>query len=66
MERYIFECKYCKTVFEEPMSKQINDLSAAVQQIVRLHQCTEDREIEGIAHLIGIRHNVPDTEDGTE
>lgn len=48
------------------MSKQINDLSAAVQQIVRLHQCTEDREIEGIAHLIGIRHNVPDTEDGTE
>ena len=66
MERYIFECKYCKTVFEEPMSKQINDLSAAVQQIVRLHRCTEDGEVEGIAHLIGIRHNVLDPETGAE
>lgn len=66
MDRYIFECKYCKTVFEEPIPEEINDLSVAVQQVMRLHQCTEDGEVEGIAPLIGIRHNVLDTETGTE
>lgn len=48
------------------MPEEINDLSVAVQQVVRLHQCTEDGEVEGIAPLIGIRHNVLDTETGTE